>query len=103
MINNILIGCIGTAALSFGVDDADAMVKKVIVDMTEAGRNVSVILYDAASQPVFQQDFSADGQLHTVDLTEAQQVAYRTETMTVPATGEQVTMMVDPQYTFSGI
>lgn len=103
MVTNILIGCIGTAALSFGLDDADSKVKKVIVDMTEADRDVSVTLFNPASQPVFQQAFAADGQLYTVDLTEAQQVTYRTETMTVPSTGEQVTMMVEPQYTFSGI
>jgi hypothetical protein len=99
MINDILISEGYYWALYFGVDDTDSLVKRVtVVELNPGGSTALLRFFETGTQNViYSHEFAA---AEVVDLPEENYVPYSTRTATVPATGEEVTVMAGPDYQF---
>ena len=98
MINDILISEWYYYRLYFGVDDADSLVKRVTVtEITPGGGTKILKFFDANGDVIYSREFTG---AEVVDLPAENYVPYSTRTETVPATGEEVTVMAEPSYQF---
>lgn len=100
MINNIVISESYCFRLSFGVDDADSLVKQVTVEaLNNAGASSATLkFYETGTQNVTWSHVFTNSEV--IDLPVADYVLYSTRQETVPATGETVTVMAGPDYSF---
>ena len=102
MIQEIPIAYSHGFMLSFGVEADNSLVKHVTVDARQGvGYYADLTLYASDGQTaVFTHHFLNVGLVTTIQLPQTLLLAYATETVTVPATGEEVSIMSAPQYSF---
>lgn len=99
MLNDILISESYYWALYFGVDDADSLVKRVTVTELNPGGPTALLRFfeEGTQNVIYSREFNS---AEVIDLPEENWVLYSTRTATVPATGEEVTVMAGPSYQF---
>lgn len=99
MINDVPTSESYYHALSFGVDDADSMIKRITVtQLNPGGAPRELRFFETGTQNVIWSHTFDESEV--IDLPEEDWLPYSTRTETVPATGEEVTVMAGPDFQF---
>lgn len=100
MINNIVVSESYCFRMSFGVDDADSLVKQVTAEaLNNAGVSTATLkFYETGTSNVIWEHLFTNSEV--IDLPAENYPPYSTRQETVPATGEEVTVMAGPDYSF---